>query len=385
MSARLCCAAVAFLVLGLVTGCGSDKDSGDQARSAPSKAATDSGQDAAQARAAKGAALAPADPPIDAAELARVAALDPDDAIGRYRQECNARDQSHRCRALRRRVEHLFLDALVTLRAGGETLDPRLYRVAARAENPRLIMVGLRGLLLGPGPISEEDEQLIVAGLDSPYAGIRQTVLQLAGGLLPVKTVTPRVAIDADRSSSFPYLDESRGREPDLAVAGSYPGARYRHFASNATRHWFTTPDPLEKVIAFLTRDGKQALTADAFQAKAGADMQQAYVNAMMTGDEKKIAQAMQQMTLGGVDWTSTLRNVSGAGEIRYITLAPDRVIAVFADDVLRATSIVAPVPSPVPHALRADPQRPLDYEKLAEDMQKTLEQESRIRQVLGR
>jgi len=389
---RLRSAAAAFLVLALAAGCGSESDSGKSGQTAQPKAASGAaapgaGPDAAKAQAgpAASAAVLPAEPAIDPAEIARVAALDPDEAIGRYRQECNARDNSPRCRALRRRVEYLFLDALVSLRAAGEVLDPRLYRVAARAENPRLAIVGLRGLILESEATSAEDQQVILAALDSPYAGVRRTVLTLAAGKPFVSSVLPRAAAETDRSSSLDFLDESRSREPDPAMAGSYPGARYRYFASNATRHWFTTPDPPEKVIAFLTRDGKQALTADAFKAKTAADFQQAYMNAAMSGDEKKIAQAMQQMAASaGVDWTSALQNVSGAGEIRYIALAPDHVIAVFADEILRATSIVAPMPLSAQQALGYDPLQ-LQNEKAVEELQKALERENRVRQILGR
>jgi len=390
MSSRLRHAAAAFLVLGLAAGCGSEKDTGEKGQTAPPKAASGSAQDASQAQARAGAtggaALPPASPDIDPTELARVAALEPDEAIGRYREECKAHDVSPRCRALRRRVEHLFLDSLVTMRAAGENLDPRLLRVAARAENPGLAIFGLRGLILGPGPKSAEDEQLILAGLDSPYAGVRRTVLEMAGALPSVARVRPRAARAADASTSIAFLDVSRDREPDPAVAGSYPGARYRYFASDATRHWFTTQDPPEKVIAFLTRDGKQALSADALKAKAAADMQQALMNAAMSGDEKKMAQAMQEATMSaGVDWTRALQDISGAGEIRYITLAPNQVIAVFADEILPATSIVALVPPPVQQVFGLDPRQPGNYEKTAEEIQKAMERETLVRQILGR
>lgn len=393
MSPRLRGAAAALLVLVLATGCSSDSDSGDGGQTAQPEAtsgtaASGAGQDAmkVQAGSADGAPPPLADSSIDAAVLARIAALEPDDAIEHYRQECNAVVNSPRCRALRRRVEYLFLDALVSLRAAGEKLDPRLYRVAARAGNPQLAIIGLRGIILATGPKSAEDVQLIVAGLDNPYAGVRRTVLESAGSLPSVSNLRSRIAADATASSVITFLDETRDREPDPAVAGSYPGARYRYFASDATRHWFTTPDPPGKVIAFLTRDGKQALTADEFKAKAGADMQQAYMNAAMSGDEKKIMEAMQQMTAtSGIDWTTTLQDISGTGEIRYITLAPDHVIAVFADDILHATSIVAPVPPPAQaNPFAFDAQHPLDYEKAVEEMHKEAEREDLARQILG-
>lgn len=378
MSLRLRYAAIAFAPLVFFFGGSPDNGGGEPEAAARSGAASGiavaaTRQDTVGFRAA---------PAIDADELARVGRLDPDDAIERYRQECNAGDTSQYCRALRRRVEYLFLDTLVSLRKAGEKLDPQLYRVAARAENPRLAILGLRGLLLGSQPVSAEDEQLVVADLDSPYAGVRRTVLQLGARLPSLSGIGSRIAADADPGSSIAFLDESRSPDPDPALAGSYPGARYRYFASDATRHWFTTPDPPEKVIAFLARNGRQALTADEFKAKREADAQQGYMQAMMSGDESRMMAAMQQMTAKlSVDWTSMLGNISDTGEIRYIELAPDQVVAVFDDEILHATSIVAPVPPPAAEAIDY---LNTDFEKALEAMQERVELEERIRQVLG-
>lgn len=383
MSPRLRYAVAAVLVLVLATGCSSDTDSGAGGQTAKPEAtsgtaATGAGQDAAKIQAG---------PDIDTAEVARVAALDPDEAIERYRQECNAHDHSPRCRVLRRRVEYLFLDALTSLRAAGEELDQQFYRVAARAENPHLAILGLRGLILVKGPISAEDEQLIVAGLDNPYGGVRRTVLELATNLPAVSTMWPRVvAADPYASSVITFLDESHSSEPDPAVIRFYPGARYRYFASDATRHWFTTPDAPGKVIAFLTPDGKQALTADALKAKTEADVQQTYMKAAMSGDETKLTEAMQKMTAPtDIDLATSFQDLTGSGEIRYITLAPDHVIAVFTDDILHATSIVALLSPPAQkNPFVFDAEHPQDFEKALEELQKQAEREELAQKILG-
>jgi hypothetical protein len=318
---------------------------------------------------------------IDQVEVDKVAGLEPDEAIERYRQECNAGNQSQRCRALRRRVEYLYLDALLTLRRAGQKLDPQLYRVAAQAENPQLAVAGLRGLMLVAGPIAAEDQPLIVAGLDSPYPGVRDTVMQLGSRVPGINELSPRIVSDPDAYAGLAFLDDSRDAEPDPAVIGSYPGARFRYFASDPSRHWFTTQDAPAKVIAFLTRDGGEALTGEELKQKTEADIQQAFMKAAMSGDETKIKEVMEHMaSQGSVDWARMLDDVSDTGEIRYIKLAPDRVVAVFADNVLHATSIVAPEPPPAP-----DMPGMIDSQEALDALQERIKQEELLRRILGR
>jgi hypothetical protein len=58
----------------------------------------------------------------------------------------------------------------------------------------------------------------------------------------------------------------------------------------------------------------------------------------------------MQHLTgLTQTDWSAAFRDVQGAGEIRYVMLAERQAIAVFSDEVLNATSIVAPRPAAAP------------------------------------
>jgi hypothetical protein len=374
-------------VLLLAAGCSSSDEEGGAGQSAQSRAESEhavQGESQVPAKVQTGEVQTirvQTSVAIDPAEMSKVATLEPDEAIGRYRQECNAADQSPHCHALRHRVEYLYLDSLLTLRRAGQTLDPQLYRVAARAENPALAIVGLRGLMLVKGPIAAEDQQLITAAMDSPYPGVRHTVMQFGGSIPGVTELSPRIVSDPDAYADLTFLDDSRDAEPDTAVIGSYPGARYRYFASDATRHWFTTRDAPEKVIAFLTRDGGEALTGDELKAKGDAEAQQAYMKAAMSGDQDKIMEVMKQMaTENGVDWARMLDDVSDTGEIRFIKLAPNHVVAVFADNVLHATSIVAPEPPPAPDLAASI----IDSEDALDALQERVRQEELISRILG-
>jgi hypothetical protein len=386
MNAR-CSALVAVLLL-LAAGCSSSDEEGGAGQSAQSKAESEpavQGESQVPARVRTGDAQTSrvqTGVAIDPAEMSKVAKLEPDEAIARYRQECNAADQSPRCRALRHRVEYLYLDSLLTLRRAGKTLDPQLYRVAARAENPALAIVGLRGLMLVKGLIAAEDQQLITAAMDSPYPGVRHTVMQFGARVPGVAELSPRIVSDPDAYAGLAFLDDSLDAEPDPAVIGSYPGARFRYFASDATRHWFTTRDAPEKVIAFLTRSGGEALTGDELKAKGEAEAQQAYMKAAMSGDQAKIMEVMKQMAVeNGVDWAQMLDDVSDTGEIRFIKLAPNHVVAVFADNVLHATSIVAPEPPPAPDLAAVM----IDSEDALDALQETIKREELAGRILER
>ena len=49
------------------------------------------------------------------------------------------------------------------------------------------------------------------------------------------------------------------------------------------------------------------------------------------------------------VDWTAPFDSIERAGEVRYVMITPKQAVAVFRDDALNATSIVAPRPPPAP------------------------------------
>jgi len=330
---------------------------------------------------------------IDPAELDKANALDADEAIERYGRDCKPGDSSQPCRALRGRAEYTFLEELLWLKSTGQTPDPQLYRVAAVAENPRLATLGLRGLLLVTTPLTQPDEQLVVAALDSPYRGVRQTILQFANNQKGVRELWPRIVTNSDSYTDFPYLDDRRDSEPDHAVIGSYPGARFRYFASAATQPWFTTTDPLDKVIAFLAKGESQALTAAELNAKNQSDAMQKYMQATRaaseTGDSSKVMEAMKDFQMqSGVDWTRQLSSVEGAGEIRYIELAPEKMIAVFDDAVLHATSIVAIAPPTVPEEMGYALSSPEDLEGQLQQAQQQARQQAEeqelLRQILG-
>jgi hypothetical protein len=161
------------------------------------------------------------------------------------------------------------------------------------------------------------------------------------------------------------YLLGQRDPEPNPKVAGGYPGARYRHFASSPARGWFTTPDPPEKVIAFLAKGGKKVLSGEEMKgaAKPQAFDPEAYQKEVMaavtSNDPAKMEALLKSVPTPKpppTDWTAGFEGMTRVGEIRYVMLSPDQAVAVFRDDALHATSIVAPTPPPPPPAVPADP-----------------------------
>lgn len=323
-----------LMFLGLAAGCSSgEDDTGPATGAQPAAPATSAVSDSVPPKPVSVAAAT-----IDRKELDSAAALTPDELVDRYSAKCNAGNHSQTCQALRRELELRYLDVLLKLRAAHRKLDPQLYRVAAQGEYPQLVVAGLRGLLLVPGTIADDDQKLIVDALNSPYVGVRSTVIQFGSNVPGVAERWPRIASDPD-SGGFAFLDLSRDTAADPAVIGSYPDARYCYFASTDERPWFTTGDPPEKVIAFLTREGGEAFTADGLKTKMQQDASEAMMKAASSGDQNKIMEAMLQST---IDWSRVLDDVNDTGEIRFIPKSGDRMIAVFADNLLHATSIVA-------------------------------------------
>jgi hypothetical protein len=91
--------------------------------------------------------------------------------------------------------------------------------------------------------------------------------------------------------------------------------------------------------------------------------------------------EVMKQMaTENGVDWAQMLDDVSDTGEIRFIKLAPNHVVAVFADNVLHATSIVAPEPPPAQDLAASL----IDSEDAIDALQERVRQEELISRILG-
>ena len=347
-------------VLLLSLACGSDDDEAEEVDAAAAEERSDdSGAERAATEQDLWAAW-PAGTPraaAGAASTAQASRATPDAVLARFESECAANAGTPECQALRRAVERLYLSDLLGLRGAFQPIDPGMYRTAARAETPQLACIGLRELMRSPSP-SAEDEALLAAALDSPWRGPRTLVLALAN---PPWGARPRFSVLArrtERAVEGGYqglydicIDGSRDPEPNPGLAGRYPGARHRPFASDATRRWFTTPDPPKQVLAYLTKGGGAALTADEMKAAQTAKYMQQMLE-LSSGNEPvadaNLTERMLQLVLEqGVDWSASFKGLQGTGEIRYVMITPKQAVAVFRDEILDATSIVAPRPAP--------------------------------------
>jgi hypothetical protein len=344
-----------FLALALVAGCGGDAE--EEAADPTAPAAT----------AEEVAAAAAPEHPRDAEDLWALisperegllptrdprAPLDPDAVIARFEQECGNDAGGGECRVLRRDLELVFFADLLGLRRGGQRLDRELVRTAARAQLPQLACFGLRELLLADS-VTSADAQLIASALDSPWRAPREVVRAFGyRRSVPVPGLAELFARDAARQlsrSADLCLDGGRDPEPNPRLAGNYPGARYRPFASKEDLRWFTTSDSPERVLEFLTRGGKAAQTADELKAA----QQAAYMEEMLRlssgdphPDDSEVTAKMMELAFeAGVDWSAPFANLDRTGEIRYVMITPYQAVAVFRDDALNATSIVASRP----------------------------------------
>jgi hypothetical protein len=343
---------IAFvLALALVAGCG---DADDEAADPAAPAAT--AEEAAAAAAPehpRGAEdlWAPISP--ERADLLPArdprAPLDPDAVVARFEKECTGAGGGE-CRALRRDLELVFLADLVGLRSGGQRLDRALVRTAARARLPQLACFGLRELLLSR-ELTQEDIALIASALDSPWRAPREVVRSLghrrADPVPGVADLLERAAVGQNTASAGLCLDGGRDPEPNPRLAGGYPGARYRPFASTADLRWFTTPDPPERVLAFLTKGGTPAQTRDELKAAQQARYMEETLK--LSSDEPSddaTAKMMQLIFEASQDWGAPFAELERTGEIRFVMITPGQAVAVFRDDALGATSIVAARPA---------------------------------------
>src|SRR5262249_27995359 len=135
-------------------------------------------------------------------------------------------------------------------------------RLAAASETPQLTCLGLVELIWDPKRTAQ-DEALITRALDSPYPSVR-------GAVVFNSKKVPALADTMKRSGGFDYreltgvcVDNERDPVPGLKWAGNYPNAKFRAFASNESRRWFTTPDTPQTVIAWFEGQGKPARTAE--------------------------------------------------------------------------------------------------------------------------
>jgi hypothetical protein len=346
----------------LVAACGSRKESADAPEPSPASASNASAVAPAAARPVATGPLShwqvvdtsasskPAYPFNHAFALPPPApAPDPDAVIDRYIKECGAKTTSAECSQLKRSVEGAFLDALVELR-GTEDIDPEWYRIGVTAETPQLACISVTEIVYLPGRTTD-DVALLVKALDSPWRSVRNAVLSNASRIPGLEGVAQR-ADRTTRDGSQTCFDSVRDPQPGPEWAGNYPGARYRAFASNPDLRWFTSTDPVEKVLAFFAGQGKPGRTSQQLGADASARFVEEATRLSSSpdaGNEARLMELMQGMG-GGQDWSRAFHDLRDIGEIKYVMLTSDQAVAVFHDDLMKTTAIVAPRPSARPN-----------------------------------
>jgi hypothetical protein len=342
--------ALAGCTLVLVAACGSDKEP-TASNEKPVAAAPSAKSTTPASAASAGADDVSTWSEPDAAPAMPVAATherlaDPDAVIDRYQRECSGGAKSAECRALRLDVEAIFLASILAVRSSNSaTVDPQWYRLAAAAETAQLACIGLYELIYDPKRTAQ-DEALIVRALDSPYRGVRSAALSYANKIPAIAEVWKRSS--GDFRSFAGCIDDVRDPVHGAKWAGNYPGAQYRVFASNASRRWFTTPDPVEKVIAWFAARGKPARTAQELTEYAQEKLVEEMARLSENPEQDNTARLMQLMAGQGspAQWSTALRDIEGAGEIKYVMIGDNQAVGIFRDDVLKATSIVAPQPA---------------------------------------
>ena len=343
--------AFAGCTLVLVAACGSDKE--PTANNEQPAASTAPMSSAAQAGAKNSGAAGVSNwLESDAAPATPVAATherlaDPDAVIDRYQRECSGGKKSPECHALRLDVEAIFLASILAVRSSNSaTVDPSWYRLAAASETAQLACIGLNELIYDPKRTAQDDA-LIVRALESPYHSVRAVVLNNTNKIPALADVWKRSDRYSFRSLSGLCVDDGRDPVHGAKWAGNYPGAQYRVFASSDARRWFTTPDPVEKVIAWFAARGKPARTTQQLNEDAQARFMEEMMKLSENPEQDNTARMMQLMAGqgSGAQWGQPFSGLEGIGEIRYVMIADDQAIAIFQDDVLKATSIVAPRP----------------------------------------
>jgi len=349
------------VVVLLATSCGSDKEPAG-ANAALTSAASGP---AAGSTAVVASGSSPDDlsqwfedetSPATPAVLATQATADPDAVIERYKGECAGGAKSAECRALRWEVEAIFLESLVAVRTSSAQVDPRWYRLAAASENPQLACIGVTELVWDPKRTAQDDA-LIARALESPYHAVRGAVVLNSSRFQALNDVW-------SRNGGFNYsdltgvcMDSGRDLVPPPKWAGGYPGAQFRPFASNESRRWFTTPDPPEKVVAWFASRGKsvrteQQMLADA-QARYMQEMTELSSDPEVDNTQKMMEVMMNQAS--DAQWSAPFRNMEGIGEIKYAMIGSGQAIAIFRDDLFKATSIVATRPQPAMNLTAVD------------------------------
>jgi len=349
---RVCPSALTILLscalLAFVSGCGSGKEATKEATNptastTPSANSTDAS--AASNDVSNWVETEPA--PATIASSTIESNTSPDAVIGGYQRDCPKGTQTPECHARRLDVEAVFLDALTGLRTAHAAIDPRWYRLAAASETPQLTCLGVVNLLWDPKR-TPEDDALIARALESPYRSVRGAVV-FNPSLVPARLTEwmQRSSREVDYDSlTGVCMDNLRDAVPGTKWAGGYPSAQFRPWASDDSRRWFTTPDSVEKVVAWFQARGKSARTAQEMaadgQAKLIEQMTKLSQNPGEDNTKKIMALMANQGSASADQWSEPFRGMEGTGEIKYVTIAANQSIAIFRDDVLDATSIVA-------------------------------------------
>jgi hypothetical protein len=342
---------VASCALVLLAACGSDKE--PTASSAPATASAPAGSSAQTGSSSAGADdvgnWVESDSASDTAiATTRARLADPDAVIERYTSECASGAKSLECRALRLDVEAIFLQSLLAVRSvNSATVDPKWYRLAAASETAQLTCIGVNELIWDPKR-SAQDEALIMRALDSPYPAVRAAVF-FSGAKIPALGESWKRSGGFDyRSLSGVCVEDARDAIPSAKWAGNYPGAQFRAFASNASRRWFTTADDPDKVAAWFAARGKPAQTEQQMMEAAQAKFMEEMTRLSQNPEEDNTAQMMQLMAGQGApsQWAVPFRDMEGIGEIRFVMIGANQALAIFRDDLLKATSLVAPRPA---------------------------------------
>jgi hypothetical protein len=269
----------------------------------------------------------------------------------KYAASCTPSSTSDACKQMRWKLEYALYTDLVLSMQDGQTPPPSAIEVGLNAETPQLRALALQIAPQGPAKVASA-----VAGIDSPYATVRQ---EAANVIRSYGDDKQRGMLDRQASGSrpeYPVADEAP--DPARLKVKVYPGATYRYFASNDEEAYFSTPDPPEKVVGFYTQGGRKAYSA--------SELQQAMkARARGAMDQGKMMQMIQEAQARGRirrrrSWpgrraspdsapTRPATSRAGRGSSRPGTSRRDdmfsRVVVVFRDELVGATGIAVPLP----------------------------------------
>lgn len=313
-------------------------------------------------------------------EIVRPAPVDPDAIIARFEKECSAGATSAPCKVLQQQVEQILFQDLVTLQSIGAAVNPEVYRLTARSDNPVLQALALRGLTR-QGYDDARDGAILQSALESHVPAVRLAGLHAASevGNQQILRLRARAYQEHDAES---YDTNEVGvpgtlladKVPDAKALGAaiYPGAEYRFFASGGELAFFTTADSPEQVIAFYTKNlkDKKTYTKRDLQTMENTEPNpNAMMEMIMKGGGENFEEQMKKAMEGGsgYDWGKNIEGRQGVDNPRYIILdegnmmgkrIPSKIVVLFKDQILGVTAIVFPRPPKPPELNMDDPGR---------------------------